>query len=153
MKSNNLTSSLVKYYFTASELSEDFDIKKLSVKRKALQHRYGESVNVRNLCCRVFIYFLYLIILDIIRNNVTFIFPTRRTFVLGIKTLEGKKLKDYIRTKKSEMYDYFGSGFILPRITLFYQKRKNEIRTKEVMLNYSLTKEFFDNINNGKAYG
>ena len=101
----------------------------------------------------VFVYFLYLIILDIIRNNVTFIFPTRRTFVLGIKTLEGKKLKEYIRTKKSEMYDYFGSGFILPRITLFYQKRKNEIRTKEVMLNYSLTKEFFDNINNGKAYG
>ena len=153
MKSNNLTSSLVKYYFTTSELFEDFDIKKLSVKRKSLQHRYGESVNVRNICCRVFVYFLYLIILDIIRNNVTFIFPTKRIFVLGIKTLEGKKLKEYIKTKKSEMYDYFGSGFILPRITLFYQKRKSEIRTREVMLNYSLTKEFFDNINNGKAYG
>lgn len=153
MKNNNFISSLVKYYFNAEELFEDFDIKKLSVKRKALQHRYGQHVNTRNICCRVFIYFLYLIILDIIRNNITFIFPIRRTFILGIKILEGQKLKEYVRRKDSEMYDYIGSGFVLPRITLFYEYRKKEIKTKEVILNYSLNKEFFDNINNGKVYG
>lgn len=153
MKNNNFISSLVKYYFNAEELFEDFDIKKLSVKRKALQHRYGQHVNTRNICCRVFIYFLYLIILDIIRNNITFIFPIRRTFILGIKILEGQKLKEYVRRKDLEMYDYIGSGFVLPRITLFYEYRKKEIKTKEVILNYSLNKEFFDNINNGKVYG
>lgn len=153
MRNNDLISGSIKYYFTTSEIFEDIDVKRLSVKRKALNHKFKNPANIKIICSRIFAYFLYLIILDIIRNNITFIFPTSRVFVLGIRVIEGKRLKEYMRNKKSEMYDYFGSGFRLPRINLFYQKRKNEIRTREVMLNYSLTKEFFDNINNGKAYG
>ena len=39
------------------------------------------------------------------------------------------------------MYDYIGSGFVLPRITLFMNNRKRKLN-KEVILNYSLNKEF-----------
>lgn len=153
MKTNTFLSSLVKYYFVLPDIYDNIDLKKVKVNRKALKLKYGKGYNIRAICCKMFVYFLYLIILDIIRNNITFIFPLKKTMVLGIKKFKNEKVIEYLTSTKSQMYDIFGAGFVLPRITLFYEYMNKEIRTKEVVLNYSLTKEFFDNINSGKVYG
>ena len=153
MKLSNLTLTNVKYYFTASDIFEEFNTRDLDVSRKALQRGYGPGVSTKTMCCRVFIYFLYLIILDIIRNNVTFIFPTRKEFILGTSILRGEELLSKLRINTPKSYDYFGSGMTMPRINFFYKKGQYDIRTRNLVLNKSLTKEFFDNINNGKIYG
>ena len=74
MGSNNFMQGYVKYYFTIDDAFDKFNTRKLDVSRRALQRRYGKGVSTKQICCRVFIYFLYLIILDIIRNNITFMF-------------------------------------------------------------------------------
>lgn len=153
IQNKTFLSSLVKYYFNGEELFDDINISKIKSNRKLIRNKYGNSINLRTLCARILAYFLYLIILDIIKNNVTFIFPSRNLLVLGIKKLKDNEVLNYMKQYKPKMYDFFGSGCVLPRITLFYRYRNREIRTKEIVLNYSLTKEFFDNINSGKVYG
>lgn len=153
MKLSNLTLTNVKYYFTASDMFEEFNTRNLDVSRKALQRGYGKGISTKVMCCRVFIYFLYLIILDIIKNNVTFIFPTRKEFVLGVNIIRGEELLSQLRVNTPKSYDYFGSGMTMPRINIFYRKGSYDLRTRYLVLNKSLTKEFFNNINTGKVYG
>lgn len=153
MGSNNFMQGYVKYYFTIDDAFDKFNTRKLDVSRRALQRRYGKGISTKQICCRVFIYFLYLIILDIIRNNITFIFPTRKKLVLGIEIIRGKNLTEQLKARYPKMYDYLGAGMELPRIMFFFQKRDSELRSRGVMLNKSLTKEFFNNINAGKGYG
>lgn len=153
MKASNLTLNFVKYYFTPREMFEGFNTRKLEASRKALRRGYGQSIETRELCCRVFSYFLYLIILDIIRNNITFIFPTRKEMVLGVNVIRGERLHEQLRENTPKDYDYFGSGMTLPRINLFYRKGNYELRVRYLVLNATLMKEFFKNINNGKVYG
>lgn len=156
MKYNNTTISSISYTFSASELFENFNLKKLEVSRKMVKRNYKNGAELRLWCCRIYIYFLYLVILDIIRNSTTFVFTTRKRMILGIEILKGEGLLNHLKTSTNTMYNYFDSEYKYPQIKLFYEKgKKGKVRalTRGVMLNYSLTKEFFDNINSGNKYG
>lgn len=153
MKYNNTTVSSISYNFNTSDLFVDFDLKKLEVSRKMVKKRYKNGSELRLWCCRIYMYFLYLVILDIIRNSTTFIFSTRKRMVLGIEILKGKDLLNHLKASENTMYNYFDSEYKYPQIKLFYDKGKQGSLTRGVMLNYSLTKEFFDNMNMGNKYG
>lgn len=153
MKYNNTTVSSISYNFNTSDLFVDFDLKKLEVSRKMVKKRYKNGSELRLWCCRIYMYFLYLVILDIIRNSTTFIFSTRKRMVLGIEILKGKELLNHLKASENTMYNYFDSEYKYPQIKLFYDKGKQGSLTRGVMLNYSLTKEFFDNMNMGNKYG
>lgn len=153
MKYNNTTVSSISYNFNTSDLFVDFDLKKLEVSRKMVKKRYKNGSELRLWCCRIYMYFLYLVILDIIRNSTTFIFSTRKRMVLGIEILKGKDLLNHLKASENTMYNYFDSEYKYPQIKLFYDKGKQGSLTRGVMLNYSLTKEFFDNMNIGNKYG
>ena len=150
MKYNNTTISSLSYTFSAPE---KFDLKKLEVSRKMLKKNYKNGAELRLWCCRIYIYFLYLVILDIIRNSTTFVFTTRKRMILGIEILKGEELLNHLKTSTNTMYNYFDSEYKYPQIKLFYEKGKKGTLTRGVMLNYSLTKEFFDNVNSGNKYG
>lgn len=153
MKYNNTTVSSISYNFNTSDLFVDFDLKKLEVSRKMVKKRYKNGSELRLWCCRIYMYFLYLVILDIIRNSTTFIFSTRKRMVLGIEILKGEELLNHLKASENTMYNYFDSEYKYPQIKLFYDKGKQGSLTRGVMLNYSLTKEFFDNMNMGNKYG
>lgn len=153
MKYNNTTISSISYTFSASELFENFNLKKLEVSRKMVKRNYKNGAELRLWCCRIYIYFLYLVILDIIRNSTTFVFTTRKRMILGIEILKGEELLNHLKTSANTMYNYFDSEYKYPQIKLFYEKDKKGTLTRGVMLNYSLTKEFFDNVNSGNKYG
>ena len=160
------TQRLIRYYFTSQDLAEDLNLKRLKVSRKALAIHRGKSYNLRTLCIRMFIYFLYLVLLDIIKNNVTFTFPTLRKMMIGVRRItDENEVLEHMRKYDNTMYDVFGAGFTIPIITLFYEYKyinhkfsKNRVvdssmRMKDVGMSYRLTKIFFDNINSGKRYG
>lgn len=152
MKYNNVDISFIKYMFKSLDLFSNFDLKKLNVSRKMLKRSYSNGSELRLWCSRIYIYFLYLVILDIIRNNITFISSKRKKLILAIEILKGKELLKYLKNSDSKMYNYITSEYKYPRIKLFYKTGKNYL-TREILLNYSLTKEFFDNINKGNIYG
>lgn len=59
------------YCFTAEDLYYSFDYKRLNIRKETVQKKY-KVVNRQQLCGRILVYLFYLIILDIIKNNVTF---------------------------------------------------------------------------------
>ena len=76
--------------------------------------------------------------------------------ILGIEILKGEELLNHLKTSTNTMYNYFDSEYKYPQIKLFYEKGKKGKKgtlTRGVMLNYSLTREFFDNVNSGNKYG
>ena len=55
MKYNNTTISSLSYTFSAPELFEKFDLKKLEVSRKMLKKNYKNGAELRLWCCRIYI--------------------------------------------------------------------------------------------------
>lgn len=154
MKDNKqLSLQAYKYYFTSEDLFDDFKLSTLDVNRKLFHRRYGKYTTVKSICCRIFIYFLYLVILDIIKNNVKFVFPITKLMVIGITIIKGNELIELLKNSKNQMYDYFGSEFKFPKINIFFKKKNIGMYSRDLVLNYSLTRMFFDNVNKGNIYG
>lgn len=82
------------YAFCAYDLFETFNKKQLKIKREVVQKKYG--VNKRQLlCASVLVYCFYLILLDIIENNVTFVLPlfNNKHASIYIRPIVGEALK------------------------------------------------------------
>lgn len=65
------------YCFNASDLFYKFDIKLITTHHSILKEKY-KTREKREMAVKVFLYAIYLILLDIIQNNVTFVLPTAR---------------------------------------------------------------------------
>ena len=82
------------YCFTAYDLFETFNKKQLKIRRDIVQNKYG--VNKKQLfCASVLVYCFYLILLDIIENNVTFVLPllNNKTATIYAKPVTGEDFK------------------------------------------------------------
>ena len=82
------------YCFTAYDLFETFNKKQLKIRRDTVQNKYG--VNKKQLfCASVLIYCFYLILLDIIENNVTFVLPllNNKTATIYVRPITGDEFK------------------------------------------------------------
>lgn len=62
------------YCFTASDLYETFNKKLVKVRQDVYEKKYGVNKK-QKLCASVLCYCFSLILLDIIKNNVTFVLP------------------------------------------------------------------------------
>ena len=140
------------YYLNQEELFTGFDIKSLDVKRSTLRRAYKNSTTL-DMCGRVFTYFLYLVLLDIIENNITFVFPTKYRMELSIDILEGERLLRLLRRNHFSNYDPFAFGFKLPLIGLLVENSTVESFIKPVCFSGFLLDKYYKYLLEGKRYG
>ena len=110
---------------------------------------------IRELCAQIFTYFFYLVILDIIENNVTFVLPMdkrgNRNSNISVKCFEGEAFQRLYRAGSFQGIDFLSSNFKGYRLNYQYDYNGG-MREKDIYIDNKLKKIFYDNINNGKVY-
>lgn len=139
------------YCFTAVDLFDNFNTSKISTKVKF----WGKDCRANTkseLAAQILTYCFYLIILDIINNNATFVLPTvNKEAFIHVKQFTGEQFKHMYRMGKFNDIDYLMSNFKGYQIYFRYAY-KGGYREKPIYINSTLKKKFIDNINNGKQY-
>lgn len=102
---------------------------------------------------QVLFYCIFLILCDIIENNITFMFPfignNRACFY--VKCFEEDEFRRLYKKGKFNDIDYLKTEF--KGYQIFYQwKSKNRIREKPIYITNNLKERFHYNINQGKEY-
>ncbi len=106
------------YCFNAYDLFETFNKRELKIKREVVQGKYG--VNKRQvLCASVLVYCFYLILLDIIENNITFVLPLKNNREASIyaRPIVGEDFKLARQRGAFAGIDILASNFIGYQIT------------------------------------
>lgn len=140
------------YCFTSLDLYDNFNTNQLRIKKEYCKQKYKAN-NKIELCARVLTYLFYLIVSDIVKNNVTFELPLKmnRKACLYVKQFNGEKFKKMYRGGCFEGIDYFKTGFKGYQLT--YQWDYGEgLREKPVYFDKKLKQILIDNVNNGKQY-
>lgn len=134
------------------DLYETFDIKKhVKIKRDLVQSKYGEH-SKKGLCCKVLLYCFYLILLDIIENNATFVFPVRgRECVLHVVPCFDEDFLEAMQRGKFKGIDFLASNFTGYSLELRWQYAEG-FRRKPVFINKTWKEKFYNYINSGKKY-
>lgn len=139
------------YCFFARELYETTNPSKWNVTETIAQKYNYESR--WHLCGSVLVYFFYLVILDIIKNNITFEFPMTGNYSasLYVKCFQDDEFKKLYSWGKFLGIDFIASEF--KGYQIFYQWRcYNKIREKPLYITHNIRNWFYSQINNGKQY-
>lgn len=138
------------YAFNAKELFSNFKVEKLKTSTNACKKILG-YVDRKTLAIRIFLYAVKVILLDIIDNNITFKFPTKRECFLNIVGLFGEDFKKAYRNGKFQEIDYLASDFSGYYMQFMYIANGREIK-KKVHINKELKDRITKNTNEGKIY-
>jgi len=139
------------YCFVAEDLYQDFDCKQMNISDSIVQKKYKVH-DRQKLCGRILVYFFYLVIKDIIENNITFVCKFKaREMMIHVKSVTGELFKRLYRKGLFMGIDYISSNFTGYQIWLQYDY-KGGIREKPIYINSKLKETFYENINNGKQY-
>lgn len=140
------------FCFNATDLYETFDKTQLKIKRAVVQDKYG--VNKKQIfCASVLIYTFYLILLDIIENNITFVLPlfNNKTASIYVRPIVNDELK---RARKNGAFadiDLLSSNFTGYQLTYSWET-KSGYRYKPIYINKRFKDVFLKHINEGKQY-
>lgn len=140
------------FCFNATDLYETFDKTQLKIKRTVVQDKYG--VNKKQIfCASVLIYTFYLILLDIIENNITFVLPlfNNKTASIYARPIVNDELK---RARKNGAFadiDLLSSNFTGYQLTYSWET-KSGYRYKPIYINKRFKDVFLKHINEGKQY-
>lgn len=134
------------YCFFTADMYQDFNNKKWNI---------GNNISntPKELCCQVFAYLLFLIICDIIENNITFELPLLRDrhAYIYVKCFQDEEFEKVFRRGAFEGIDYIKSEF--KGYNLFFQWQKGmKIKEKPIYITKNLKDWFYSNINSGKQY-
>ena len=139
------------YCFTSMDLFDSKYKKKLGINMKHVR-AYKQDM-IKELCSQIFTYFFYLVVLDIIENNVTFVIPVTSNKMgrISVKCYEGEAFQNMYRKGCFNGIDFLASNFKGYRL-MFQYEAKGDIREKSIYINGALKQKFYDNINKGKVY-
>lgn len=138
------------YCFNTRDLFENFNLKKFKVSSKVCEKLTGFA-DRRTLAIRIFLYAVKIILLDIINNNVTFKFPTRRECYLNIVGTFGEEFKQARRNGAWLDVDYLKSNFSGYQMQFMYIANDREIK-KPVYVSKWMKDIITKNTNEGKSY-
>jgi hypothetical protein len=138
------------YAFNVTELFENFNNKRLSISSSDLKKTVGYQ-DKDELVLQIFLYAIKVILLDIIQNNVTFKFPTKRECYLNIVRTSGEEFKQARRNGKWLDVDYLKSNFSGNQMQFMFIANEREIK-KPVYLSNNLKDIITENTNNGMVY-
>lgn len=140
------------YCFYASDLFETFNKKQLKIRKDVVEKKYG--VNKKQaFCASVLIYCFYLILLDIIENNVTFVLPLfngKRASIYA-RPIVGDDFKQARQRGAFADIDILSSNFTGYQLTYSWQSG-NVTKYKPIYINKRFKDVFYKYINEGKQY-
>lgn len=103
----------------------------------------------------VFTYFMYLVILDIIENNVTFELPLKGAAQAEfyVKSFTGESFRKLYQAGKWSDIDFLNSDFTGYQIYFRYKTKRGDWKEKPVYLSHKNARDIFHKkINEGKKY-
>lgn len=141
------------FCFNATDLYDTFNKKQLKIRKDVVQEKYGCNKK-QAICASVLIYCFYLILLDIIENNVTFVLPlfNGKQGSIYARPIVGEEFKKARQNGAFQDIDVISSNFTGYQITYSFQKRDGSYAYKSCYINKKFKDAFIDNINKGKQY-
>lgn len=139
-----------KYAFSASDLFSNFNIKNITTSSNVLKKHY-KTREKKEMAVKVFLYAIYLILLDIIENNVTFILPSKRRAQIQMSRMTGDKFKEARMNGKFQDVDFFESNFTGHQLEYQWQTAQTT-KKKLIYLNSELKNKITENTNKGRNY-
>lgn len=140
------------YCFSARDLFDNISFDSVGLSSKVYKGKYYED-SIRNFSASVFLYFMLLVIMDIIENNVTFVLPLKgnRRAMIHVKTFSGDDFVRLYQQGKFDGIDFLNSMFKGYQLCFRYNYREGE-REKPIYINQKLKDIFYQHINEGKQY-
>ena len=138
--------------FFPYEIYENCDFSKWGIKREHA-HNNGERRDKATFCGAVLCYFMYLVFLDIIENNITFEFPMTGNCnaYIYVKPIQDEQFEKLFAKGCFKGTDFLASQY--KGYQLCFQWRKgNKIREKPIYISTNLKRWFYSKINSGKVY-
>lgn len=138
--------------FTTKEMFYNFPIDKVDIDYKD-SLKYTSSTHKEDLIKQIFTENYFMVIEDIVDNNVTFKLPLTggRTSDIHFKRITGDGFTKLFRAGKWQNMDFLKSMFSGYQLSL-YRYGKMSPRIKPIYLSKSLQDKIINNINNGKQY-
>lgn len=140
------------YCFTSKDLLETLNKKELNITTKMYKEYKADTL--AEFCAQILTYFFYLVVLDIIENNATFVFSLNsqvRSATLAVKCFEGEVFQKQYTVGRFAGIDFLQSNFKGYQLYIFYKKGM-QWREKPIFINKKLKDLFYEKINNGMVY-
>ena len=141
------------FCFTAKDLYSTFNLKQLKIKRTVVQDIYGVN-RKQHFCAKVFVYCCYLIVLDIIKNNVTFVLPlfNSKYASIYIKPIQGDEFKIARQRGAFKDVDFLMSNFTAYQFTFSWKTKYNGYRYKPIYISHKYKELLLEQVNKGRRY-
>lgn len=139
--------------FTASDLFENINFAQFGW-TKAF-YKLLKTDRWQKLVGMVFTYFMYLVILDIIENNITFELPLKGAAQgeFYVKAFTDEAFKNLYRAGKWEGIDFLNCEFTGYQIFFRYKTKRSNWKEKPVYISHKGVRDlFYQKINEGKKY-
>ncbi len=140
------------YCFTSKDLFENWNWLSLGIKKNIYYRKYHCKC-LEHFISQIFLYFMYLVLLDIIHNNVTFMLPLKgnRHAMIHVKVFDGDQFQQMYAGGKFMGIDFLSSLFKGYQLFFSYNYRGGE-REKPIYINKKMKELFYGYINSGKEY-
>ena len=141
------------FCFTSYDIFSTFNLKQLKIKRTTVQDKYGCNKK-QMFCASVFSYCCYLIILDIIQNNVTFVLPlfNHKSATINVRPIIGDELKKARQYGAFQDIDLLVTNFTGYQLMYTWETTNHGYRRKPIYVNRRLKDILIKYINEGKQY-
>lgn len=147
------------YCFTALDIFDNFDTNRVKMPKdiannKKDKNRKDRRDSIKEYFAYMFAYLLYLIVLDIVQNNVTFVLPilNKKEGCFYVKSFEGEDLQIKMQHGRFEGIDVVASDFKAYQIYYQYVTSTGDVREKPIYISHNVKDIFYENINKGKKY-
>lgn len=138
------------YCFSRYDLFRSFPTSKLEIYKNKSETSYA-NISLKDLVGRIFVYGLYLILLDIIHNGITFKFPTKREVFMHMKSITGEDFKKSRRNGAFLDVDYLKSNFTGNHI-VYSKTIRGRIIDKNIYVNREMKQLITKYTNEGRGY-
>lgn len=140
------------YCFSPKDLFEGWNFTSLGIKNQVYYKKYHAKC-LEDFVTSVFLFFMYLVLLDIIHNNVTFVLPLKgsRHAMIHVKVFDGDQFQRMYAGGKFMGIDFLSSLFRGYQLYFSYNYRGGE-REKPIYIDHNMKELFYSYINSGKEY-
>ena len=140
------------YCFLTRDLFDGYNLKNLGLKTSYVQDKYHIK-DFSDFVCQVFTFFMYCVLVDIIENGVTFIFPLKgnRHAMIHVKVFGGEQFQRMYAGGKFMGIDFLNSMFRGYQLFFSYNSRTGE-REKPIYISHNFRDILYGYINEGREY-
>lgn len=141
------------FCFTSYDIFSTFNLKQLKIKRTVVQDVYGCNKK-QMFCASVFTYCCYLILLDIIQNNATFVLPlfNHRYADIHVKPIKDEQLIKARQYGAFEGLDLLMTNFTGYQVVFCWEKNTGTYKDKPIYINKRFKEALYKYANEGKQY-